>query len=194
MAGIPIHQSPDQGPIVSAGVGAGSAAEELTSAPNPHSAGRARPIRSARPACARRARAFSPASSRSKSLVDDHVGEIPAHILERDGQVVIEKTCPMHGTFTDTLAINPAFLKRHRRPVSRARLSCRRPAPAQPRHVVDQVRARRGAHDRPDQPLQHDVRSVLHGRQPGRLRPRADARRGEAAARRRDQRSSRGGR
>ena len=32
-----------------------------------------------------------------------------------------------------------------------------------------------GPHDRPDQPLQHDVRSVLHGRQPGRLRPRADA-------------------
>src|SRR5438552_17650678 len=45
-------------------------------------------------------------------LVNEHVGEIPAHILERDGKVIIEKTCREHGTFTDVLAINPAFLKR----------------------------------------------------------------------------------
>ena len=31
-----------------------------------------------------------------------------------------------------------------------------------------------GADRRPHEPLQHDVRSVLHGRQPGRFRPRAD--------------------
>jgi len=47
-----------------------------------------------------------------ESLVNQHVGEIPASILERDGRIVIEKTCPMHGTFTDTLAINPDFLRR----------------------------------------------------------------------------------
>jgi uncharacterized radical SAM superfamily Fe-S cluster-containing enzyme len=47
-----------------------------------------------------------------ESLVNDHVAEIPAHIVERDGKVVIEKTCPVHGTFVDTLAINPAFLRR----------------------------------------------------------------------------------
>jgi uncharacterized radical SAM superfamily Fe-S cluster-containing enzyme len=45
-------------------------------------------------------------------LIEDHHGEIKARILERDGQVVIEKTCPEHGTFTDVLAINPEFLKR----------------------------------------------------------------------------------
>ena len=45
-------------------------------------------------------------------LVNEHVGEIKAHILERDGKVIIEKTCPQHGTFTDVLAINPEFLKR----------------------------------------------------------------------------------
>ena len=39
-----------------------------------------------------------------ESLVNQHVGEIPAHIFERDGHVVIEKTCPDHGIFTDTLA------------------------------------------------------------------------------------------
>ena len=46
-------------------------------------------------------------------------------------------------------------------------------------------RPRRGADDRPDEPLQHDVRPVLHGCQPGRLRPRAVARRREEAPGRR---------
>jgi uncharacterized radical SAM superfamily Fe-S cluster-containing enzyme len=45
-------------------------------------------------------------------LVTEHVGEIKAQILERDGKIVIEKTCPQHGTFSDVLAINPAFFKR----------------------------------------------------------------------------------
>ncbi len=43
---------------------------------------------------------------------------------------------------------------------------------AQPRLVHGAPRPRRGADGRPDQPLQHDVRPVLHGRQPGGLRPR----------------------
>ncbi len=46
------------------------------------------------------------------SLVNGKVGEITARILERDGRVVIEKSCPQHGTFSDTLSINPAFLAR----------------------------------------------------------------------------------
>ena len=47
-----------------------------------------------------------------EELVAGHHGEIPAHIVERDGVVVIEKTCPTHGTFTDTIAIDSAFLHR----------------------------------------------------------------------------------
>jgi uncharacterized radical SAM superfamily Fe-S cluster-containing enzyme len=47
-----------------------------------------------------------------ETLVNEQVGEIKAQILERDGKVIVEKTCPRHGTFTDTLAINPAFLNR----------------------------------------------------------------------------------
>src|SRR5687767_5266819 len=46
------------------------------------------------------------------SLVNGKVGEIIAHIVERDGRVVMEKTCPQHGVFSDTLSINPAFLAR----------------------------------------------------------------------------------
>ena len=46
------------------------------------------------------------------TLATEHTGEIKAQILERDGKVIIEKTCPQHGTFTDVLSINPAFLER----------------------------------------------------------------------------------
>ena len=46
------------------------------------------------------------------SLVNGKVGEITAHIVERDGRVVMEKTCPQHGMFSDTLSINPPFLAR----------------------------------------------------------------------------------
>ncbi len=65
------------------------------------------------PVCVRDARARILSGEQSvETLVLEHVGEIRADILERDGRIVIEKTCPMHGTFTDTLAINPAFLQR----------------------------------------------------------------------------------
>jgi hypothetical protein len=65
------------------------------------------------PTCVRETRARILSGSQSlDTLVTERIGEVKAHILERDGKVVIEKTCPMHGTFTDTLAINPAFLRR----------------------------------------------------------------------------------
>ncbi|MFN8058757.1 MAG: radical SAM protein [Vicinamibacterales bacterium] len=46
------------------------------------------------------------------ALVNQHVGEIKANIVERDGKVYIEKTCPIHGSFTDVLAVNTGFLRR----------------------------------------------------------------------------------
>ena len=65
------------------------------------------------PVCVRETRARVLSGEQSlESLVGGHTAEIPAHILERDGKVIIEKTCPIHGTFTDTMAINPAFLQR----------------------------------------------------------------------------------
>jgi 7,8-dihydro-6-hydroxymethylpterin dimethyltransferase len=45
-------------------------------------------------------------------LKHGRVGEIKAHILERDGRIEMVKTCPDHGTFTDTLSNYPEFLKR----------------------------------------------------------------------------------
>jgi len=39
-------------------------------------------------------------------------GEIRASIVEKDGKVVMEKTCEAHGRFEDVLSIDPAFLAR----------------------------------------------------------------------------------
>jgi 7,8-dihydro-6-hydroxymethylpterin dimethyltransferase len=65
------------------------------------------------PTCVRDARTRILANDRPvESLVADRSGEIKAQILERDGRVIIEKTCAEHGTFTDTLSINPRFLER----------------------------------------------------------------------------------
>ncbi len=65
------------------------------------------------PICVRETRARILSGEQSlDTLINEKAGEIPAQILERDGKVIIEKTCPQHGTFTDTLAINPAFLER----------------------------------------------------------------------------------
>jgi uncharacterized radical SAM superfamily Fe-S cluster-containing enzyme len=65
------------------------------------------------PACVKEARArILHGDDDAEVLRSGHVGEIKAHILERDGAIQIEKTCPLHGTFTDTLAIDPAFQRR----------------------------------------------------------------------------------
>ena len=47
-----------------------------------------------------------------ESLRRAQPGEIPARILERDGRVVMEKDCPVHGHFEETLSTNPALTRR----------------------------------------------------------------------------------
>ena len=47
-----------------------------------------------------------------ESLMNAHPGEIKAQILEEDGCVIMRKTCPKHGEFTDVMATDPAFLER----------------------------------------------------------------------------------
>jgi uncharacterized radical SAM superfamily Fe-S cluster-containing enzyme len=42
-------------------------------------------------------------------LVDGHVGEIKAEIVEENGRILIRKTCPEHGTFEDLLSLDPRF-------------------------------------------------------------------------------------
>lgn len=47
-----------------------------------------------------------------ETLMYEHPGEIKAQILEKDGQVVMQKNCPKHGQFEDVMATDPEFLRR----------------------------------------------------------------------------------
>ncbi|MEJ7732168.1 MAG: radical SAM protein [Polyangiaceae bacterium] len=47
-----------------------------------------------------------------RTLITDKPGEIKARIEEKDGKVVMEKTCPVHGDFSDVIAMDPVFLAR----------------------------------------------------------------------------------
>ena len=108
-------------------------------------------------------------------LVHEKVGEIKAQIIERDGQVWMVKECPIHGKYEDLMAVDAKFLEWIEKNFpGRDIPGAQRRRPAQPRLQHGSPRPRLGAHRRPHQPLQHDVRSLLHGRQPGRLRPRAE--------------------
>ena len=45
-------------------------------------------------------------------MIDGKPGEIKAQIVEENGQIVMKKTCDRHGTFTDVIATDPAWLSR----------------------------------------------------------------------------------
>jgi 7,8-dihydro-6-hydroxymethylpterin dimethyltransferase len=44
-------------------------------------------------------------------LRNEKVGEIKATIIERDGQILMVKDCPIHGHFEDVMSTDPAFFK-----------------------------------------------------------------------------------
>jgi uncharacterized radical SAM superfamily Fe-S cluster-containing enzyme len=48
-------------------------------------------------------------------LLQGKPGEIRARIVERDGQVLMEKSCPKHGSFEDVMAMDSQFLRRMER-------------------------------------------------------------------------------
>jgi len=47
-----------------------------------------------------------------RTLIDGKPGEIRARIAEKDGALVMTKTCPQHGSFDDVLSTDPAFTAR----------------------------------------------------------------------------------
>ncbi|MEE9291292.1 MAG: radical SAM protein, partial [Acidobacteriota bacterium] len=47
-----------------------------------------------------------------QTLINGKPGEIKARIVERDGQVWMEKECPQHGLCEDLMAIDVKFLRR----------------------------------------------------------------------------------
>ena len=128
------------------------------------------------PTCTREARqAILDGKKDVSVLLNEKVGEIKATILERDGKILMVKDCPhprpLRGRDGDRHGVLQA--PRGGVPGPRHPRAQRREA-AQPRQQHDPARPRLGADGRPDQPLQHDVRPLLHGREPGRVRPRAD--------------------
>ncbi len=44
-------------------------------------------------------------------LLNEKVGEIKAQIIERDGQILMVKDCPIHGHFEDLMSIDTAFFR-----------------------------------------------------------------------------------
>ncbi len=44
-------------------------------------------------------------------LKNEKAGEIKAKIIERDGQIIMTKECPIHGKFEDVMAMDTAFFK-----------------------------------------------------------------------------------
>src|SRR5712691_1873198 len=48
---------------------------------------------------------------RVEILKNERVGEIKARIIERDGQIIMAKDCPIHGHFEDVMSVDPAFFK-----------------------------------------------------------------------------------
>ena len=127
------------------------------------------------PACVKEAREAIIAGKKDwRDLMHEKVGEIKAQIIERDGQVWMVKDCPHHGHYEDMMAIDAKFLEW---------IEKKFPGRDIPAHNDEDLhkhgsqhrslRPRLGSDRRPDQPLQHDVRSLLHGRQPGWLRSRA---------------------
>ena len=141
------------------------------------------------PTCAREARqAILDGKKDVNVLLNEKVGEIKATILERDGKILMVKDCPIHGHFEDVMAMDTEFFK-HLEEVFPGRDIRAHNDEKLHNHGSStiQARPRLGAHGRPDQPLQHDVRPVLHGREPGRVRPRAVVGRHQDGARQRDQ-------
>jgi 7,8-dihydro-6-hydroxymethylpterin dimethyltransferase len=65
------------------------------------------------PACVKEARAaVLEGRADVRSLVEGKPGEIPARIEEKDGTLVMTKTCDRHGVIEDVMSVDPAFTAR----------------------------------------------------------------------------------
>jgi uncharacterized radical SAM superfamily Fe-S cluster-containing enzyme len=64
------------------------------------------------PTCVREARqAILDGKKDYKDLLHEKVGEIKAQIIERDGKILMEKDCPIHGHFVDVMAMDTEFFR-----------------------------------------------------------------------------------
>src|SRR6266481_720776 len=102
-------------------------------------------------------------------LMNEKVGEIKAQIVERDGKIWMVKDCPKHGHFEDLMSIDTEF-SQHLEEVFPGR----------------DIKAHNDEKLHHHESLQHDVRSLFHGRESGWIRPRTDVGRNQDGARQRD--------
>lgn len=71
-----------------------------------------RELRSLCPVCAEETRNAVLSGSLDKSvLCGEHPARIVARLVERDGEIRVEKDCPKHGHFEDLISIDPEFLR-----------------------------------------------------------------------------------
>src|SRR5207244_3078904 len=64
------------------------------------------------PTCVREARKKILSGEQDyRTLIHEHVGEIKANIIERDGQIWMVKECPEHGKCEDMMAVDAKFLE-----------------------------------------------------------------------------------
>ena len=160
--------------------------EDEGQVPARRSASRARPTLSVRPARARRGSAIVDGTLSLDTLRREKVGEIKARIVQRGNEIWMEKDCPIHGHFEDILSIDAEFYKKTEAMFMGGDL------PITPDGLHDHgsstapLRPRHDPHGGPHQPLQHDVRPLLHRRQPGGVRARARLAGDQADPRQRD--------
>jgi uncharacterized radical SAM superfamily Fe-S cluster-containing enzyme len=64
------------------------------------------------PTCVQEVRKAVVSGQKPLDVLHNHPGEIPADIVERDGEVWMVKTCPAHGRFEEVLSVDAEFLRR----------------------------------------------------------------------------------
>ncbi len=65
------------------------------------------------PECTKQARARVLGGEQDlEAFIAESPGEIPAHIVEEGGRILMVKECPKHGRFEDVISTDPAFLAR----------------------------------------------------------------------------------
>lgn len=64
------------------------------------------------PTCVKEVRQAVLAGTKPVDLLHHHPGEIPAELVERDGEVWMHKECPKHGRFDEVISIDAEFLAR----------------------------------------------------------------------------------
>ena len=121
-------------------------------------------------------------------LLNEKVGEIKAQIIERDGKILMVKDCPKHGHFEDVMSMDPAFFKHLEESFPGRDIRAHGAGDEKlHNHGTSTVTHGRGSVLTIDLTNRCNMMCdpVLHGRQPGWLRPRAYVGRNQDHARQR---------